>query len=343
MLEPITIATATAATAKVGGAAAEGTATAGAVAAGTEVAGGLAVSGESAGVGTVGKTTEAFVGMLKADVSSVAEGMLERARASGAGLVEAMGKGTSMELGRFTVGRGAETAISDLKGFDPTKWVDWKPALGQHVGPQMVAERFRPLRDPDNLESYARNLGQRNPGFGRELERRAQQLREARTPAERDAALQHVRKSTAGKLGEAIAIEGFNPFFEKLEVQRRVETPNGTTFVDGQFTGAKSPLVLGRGHSVSKGGNLAIEVKTGQPAYLEREVRHITERQVQGHLASGNRSLVVMSHDVSGMEGERAVRGTVGEAGSYVMALLPEKKAMDEALMRVLRDRTERA
>lgn len=96
-----------------------------------------------------------------------------------------------------------------------------------------------------------RSLGQRDASFGREMDRRTQQLREARTPADRDAALQQVRRSTAGKLGESIATDGFKPFFEKLEVQRRVETPNGTTFVDGRLTGAKNPLVLGRGHGVS--------------------------------------------------------------------------------------------
>ncbi len=342
MPEPITMVT-VAAVSEAGTAVAEGTAAAGVAAGGNEVAGGLAAIGETAGVGSIGKSAEAFVYTLKADAPAVAETMLGRAQASGAELTTAMGKGTGMEVGRVPLGRGAETATSGAQGFDPARWLDWKLTPGERIGPQAVAERFRPLREGGNLESYVRNLCQRDAGFRHEMDRRMQQLREARTPADRDAAIQQVRKSTAGKLGESITTDGFRPFFETFEVQRRVETLNGTTFVDCRLTGAKNPLVLGRGHAVSEGGNLAIEVKTGQPAYLESEIQHIAERQVQGHLGLGDRSIVVVSRDVYAMEGERAARDTVDEAGSRVMALLPEKRVMDEALVCVLRERIERA
>lgn len=122
MPEPITMATVAAAS-EAGAAAAEGTAAAGAAAGGTEVAGALGAGGEAAGAGAAAKSTEAFVGTLKADAPAVAETMLGRAQASGAELANAMGKGTGMEVGRATLARGAETATSGAQGFDPREVV----------------------------------------------------------------------------------------------------------------------------------------------------------------------------------------------------------------------------
>jgi hypothetical protein len=290
----------------------------------------------------VGGTTEAFVETLKVEASAVGEAMLNRADASGSALSEALGKPATLEVARAGIGRARET-LPSAPGFDAKRWADWQPAGGELIRPQSIAERFRPLRDPGNLESYAKHLEQRDSRFRQELERRSQQFREAKSPAERDAALQQLRRSTAGQLAESIATDGLKPFFEKLELQRRVETPNGTTVIDGRFTGARNPMVFGRGCGVSEGGSLSVEVKTGQPTYLEGEVRHISGRQVQGHLASGDRSLVLVSRDVYSIADQRAARDTVADAGSHVMALLPEKRVMDEALVRLLRDRMERA
>ncbi|MHB1955689.1 MAG: hypothetical protein ACYCOU_18285, partial [Sulfobacillus sp.] len=121
------------------------------------------------------------------------------------------------------------------------------------------------------------------------------------------------------------------------------ETANGATYIDVRFEGARNPLVFGRGHAVARGGNLSVEVKTGQPAYLTSETRHIAERQVQGHLVEGDKSLVVVSRDVYRVADERATRDAMSQAGSYCMALLPEKRVMDEALLRVVRERIEGA
>ena len=101
-------------------------------------------------------------------------------------------------------------------------------------------------------------------------------------------------------------------------------------------------MVLGRGLGVPEGGNLSIEVKTGQPGNLAREIPHITDKQVQGHLQIGDQSLVVMSRDVYGMATERAARDAVGAAGSRIMALLPEKATMDQVLRRVIGERAGR-
>ncbi len=335
MPEPITMATVAEAAALAG----KGAATSAGGVSTAEVGSALAAAGELPG-SAAGGTTEAFVGALHLNPPAVGEAVLGRADASGATLSEALGK-SGADLGSMTK-NGVE--VSQGPGaFDASQWTNWRPESGERVMPQSIAERFRPLREPSNLEAYTRHLERRDSSFAQELTRREQQLRNARSPAELDAAIQQLRKSTAGKLGEAIATDGLKPYFDGLEVQRRVETSNGTTIIDGRFTGARNPIAFGRGHGVPEGGSLSVEVKTGQPMYLEREVRHITERQVQGHLASGDQSLVVVSRDVYAMTGERTARDTVADAGSRVMALLPEKRALDECLLRILRERLERA
>jgi len=306
MPERITMAT-VAAVAEAAISAGEGAAASVGAAGTAEVGNHLAAIGEAARTVSVGGTNEEFVAILKIDLPAIGREMLTRAEASG-------------------------------PAFDAGRWTDWRPASGERIGPQSIAERFRPLRDAGNLESYAKHMEQRDSGFRQELARRSQQHLEG-TPASRDAAFLQLRRSTAGKLGESIATDGLKPFFDKLELQRRAETPNGTTFVDVRFTGARNPMVFGRGCGVSEGGSLSVEVKMGQPTYLEREVRHISERQVQGHLASGDTSIVLVSRDVYAMSGQGAARDTIAKAGSHVMALLPEKQVMDEALRRVLHDR----
>jgi hypothetical protein len=340
MPELITMTTAVAAV-EVGGAAAEGATVMQGVAGTAEIGSQLATMGDAASVTSVGGTTEAFAGALRMDPLGAGETALSRAEVTGPKLSEALNGSATPELGRAGATGRLETQ-SNAAEFDPGRWSEWQPTAGERIGPESIAERFRPLRDPANLDAYVKHLEQRDGLFRQEIDRRTQQFRDASTPAERDAALQQLRRGTAGKLGESIANDGLKPLFEAFELQRRVETPNGTTVVDGRFTGARNPIVFGRGSFVPEGGNLSVEVKTGQPSYLEREVRHISERQVPGHLAIGDQSLVLVSRDVYAMAGERAARDTVSEAGSHVMALLPEKRLMDESLVRLVQDRIQR-
>lgn len=336
MPEPFTMATVATLT-EAGVAAKEGIAATSTAVSTAEVSGQIGPL-DSVFLGTTEVSTESFVGSLELDSARIGDAVLSRAETSGAALSEALGtvgKELPKSLNALADTTGGKTA------FDAARWSEWSPQAGEVVTPSSIAERFRPLRDLSNLESYARNLEQRDPSFAKELTRRQEQLQAATSPAERDTALQQLRKSTAGKLGESIAIDGLKPYFNGLELQQRVETANGTTFIDGRFTNARCPIIFGRGHGVAEGGTLSVEVKTGQPVYLEREVNHIADRQVQGHLAAGDKSLVLVSRDVYAMTGERAARDTVAEAGSHVMALLPEKRVMDEVLLRILRERVE--
>ena len=365
MPEPFTIAATTVVAAEVAGAtattaavgAAE-TATAAALAEGTALiattaAGELAAASEAlaaaevaGGLGAAGGTTEALIGALEIEAGSIGSGVLAHAETSGGILAQELGTGAA-ELGIQEVGAGvAEVAspAADLASgapFDAAACSEARVSEGV-VKPDMVADRFRPLREPANLESYVQHLEARDPAFAGEMSRRVEQVRAAEGPADLDAAMQQIRKSTAGQLGESVAVDGFRPYFNGIEVQSRVELQSGTTIIDGRLMEARQPVVLGRGLGVPEGGNLSIEVKTGQPGYLAREIPHIADKQVQGHLQVGDQSLVVMSRDVYGVATERAARDAVGAAGSRIMALLPEKATIDQALIRVIGERAGR-
>lgn len=291
-----------------------------------EAAESMALIGGETAQTAVGGTTESFVGSLGLDPAGVGEMVLNRA-----------------EVSAGTLGN----PYSQQAPFDAAQWETWRPPADERIGPESIADRGRPLRDGPNLSAnldvYIRHVEQRDPQFAQELSRRVEQFLEAKTPADNDKALQQLKRSTSGQLGEKISIDSLKPFFECFETQRRVETANGSTYIDVRFRDARGPVVFGRGHTVAQGGNLSVEVKTGQPAYLGRETRHIAERQVPGHLAEGDKSLVVVSGDVHGMAYERATRDAVSQAGSYCMALLPEKRVMDEALLRVVRERIQGA
>lgn len=339
MPEPITMAT-VAAVAEAGAAAGEGAAAAAGAAGTAEVGGHLAAVGEAARTASVGGTTEAFVGTLKMDAPAVGEMMLSRAESSGPALSEAL-NGAGTELPR--VAKPLVEAGQGAGVFDAARWSEWRPPTGDVVNPSQIAERFRPLRDAPNLEAYVRNLEQRDGRFAQELARRQEQFGQAKTPAELDGALNTLSKSTAGKLGEAIAKDGWAPFFDKVEVQNVVTTDNGVTKVDLRLVGARQPMILGRGLSVEKGGNLSIEVKVGKPESLVNQLRHAANLQVLGHRALGDKSLVMVSQDVYAMVAERSARDAVAGSGSRVVALAPEKRMLDESLLRILRDRMEKA
>lgn len=345
MVEPVSITIAATAAAEVAGgtvaiAAAE-TATVGAVAEGGAIcaaaAGELAAASETlamaegAGLaGAGGVLGETAIGLLEVDAAAIAEGVLAHAEVGGA---TAAG-----ELAG--AGEGLTTTIADVEMFDPAGWVEHSATEGI-VRPDAIAERFRPLQDGGNLQAYARHLEARDPSFAAEVGRRADQLRNAKVegPADLDAALSQVRKSTSSRLSESITKEGFTPYFEAHGAQQRVEMANGSSVMDVHLTGARQPIILGRGAAVQKGGSLGIEVKAGQPAYLSRELSHLTETQIPGHLEVADTSLVVMSRDVYGVTKEGALRAAVGDAGSKILAVLPEKTTIDQVVMALVRER----
>jgi hypothetical protein len=365
MPDPISIAAATAVTAEVAGAtaataamSATETAAAATLAEGMSLGSAAAVSELAAanealaaaeltgGITAVGGPPEALLGALEIEPGSIGANVLAHAETSGGVLAQELSAGAS-ELSIQEVGTGvaevASTPVDMASGapFDAAAWTEARVTEGV-VKPDVVADRFRPLRDPANLENYIQHLDARDPAFAAEMGRRVDQVRTVKGPADLDAALQQIRKSTTGQLGESMAIDGFRPYFKGVEVQSRVELPTGTTIIDGRLLEARQPVVLGRGLGVPEGGNLALEVKTGQPRYLAREIPHIANKQVQGHLQVGDQSLVVMSRDVHSLTTERSARDAVGAAGSRIMALLPKKETMDQALMRVIGERAGR-
>lgn len=332
MLDPITMATVS--TLTEAGVAAGAEAAASSTALTVAEVGGVLEAADGVVVGAEVGSTEAFVESLDFDAAEFGKEVLSRAESTGARLSEELAN-AGAELPQV-----AKPAIEVRPGstaFDAARWSEWLPPAGERVMPGDIAQRFGPLHNSSNLESYARSLAQRDAGFAKELARRQEQFQSAKLPAERDAALQQLRRSTAGSLGEAVAKDGLAPFFKKVETQNQVVTWTGVTKVDLRLVGAKEPMILGHTRGVGKGSSLGVEVKVGADSSLVSQLRHAANLQVQGHQALGDKSLVMVSRDIHSMDAERAARDTLAEAGSYVMALLPEKRTIDEVLLTLVR------
>jgi hypothetical protein len=98
------------------------------------------------------------------------------------------------------------------------------------------------------------------------------------------------------------------------------------------------PVVLGRGtgRSAAVGASIALEVKCGQAAYLQREKEHL-RTQTQGHRGA-DASLTICSRDVKdlGHQEEEELRAALRGAGSALVGMLPRKEEIDRACWQVV-------
>ena len=327
---PLIIASAAATETATAAALAEGTSAA-AVGAGTELASAhkvLAATEVGSGLDAAGGSTQALVEALEIDTEAIARGVLDNAEAAGARLESELNNVTG-KLPRW----GTEN-FAAAQTFEPGSAVEAE-STGDVVFPNSIVESFRWLQD--HLENAIPVLEQRDPGFREELSRRVEQLKDAKGPADRDKTLQRIRISSAGRLGESIVKDQFQPYFNAVDTQRLVEMPGGAgTKIDLLFIDAKQPMVLNPGVGVPEAGNLAVEVKTGQPGYIDSETQHMV-KQSEGHQEVGATSLVVTCRGSA--DPDAYVREAINATGSRIMALLPDKGTMDEVLMRIVGER----
>ena len=161
----------------------------------------------------------------------------------------------------------------------------------------------------------------------------------AETDRDRDTARKQLRTNLAGKLGETIAKDAMGPFSNGVETHKPVHGPNGLTYIDIRTTGARGPIILGREQGIAQGGNLSVEVKVGEPDYIRRQLLgHVPDVQVEGHLALGDKSLVLVPADMRDVCSENELRQSVRESGSYVMAVLPSKEMINRVLETLLKE-----
>ena len=190
------------------------------------------------------------------------------------------------------------------------------------VKPQEIIERMNPPEDIqlgllENLYRTDPHFHDRVDSYRRKIGEGGKQEEYVRTQS---------RRNMAGGLGEYIIRDGMAPFAETVETQTRQDLKDGRyTKIDIVLNNLKRPMVFGRGEGMAamKGGNVAIEVKSGHEDYLKAQEEHILT-QVEGH-ADYELSLVLFSRDIKDMSGESAYRDEIKEAGSKPLGMLPRK------------------
>lgn len=204
------------------------------------------------------------------------------------------------------------------------KYIQWMRYVTQSevVKPQEIIERMNPPEDIqlgllENLYRTDPHFHDRVDSYRRKLGEGGKQEEYVRTQS---------RRNMAGGLGEYIIRDGMAPFAETVETQTRQDLKDGRyTKIDIVLNNLKRPMVFGRGEGMAamKGGNVAIEVKSGHEDYLKAQEEHILT-QVEGH-ADYELSLVLFSRDIKDMSGESAYRDEIKEAGSKPLGMLPRK------------------
>lgn len=157
-------------------------------------------------------------------------------------------------------------------------------------------------------------------------------LRMMEKPDKREKARIKSRKNMAGRLGEAMIRDGLSPFANEVNVQVHCNLTDGRyTKIDMAMENLRLPMVFGRGEGMGarEGGNVAIEVKTGQTAYLKAQKEHIAT-QVSAHKAY-DVSLVICTRDIHDMNcnQEKNLRDDVRDADSRLLGMLPHKARID--------------
>lgn len=141
-----------------------------------------------------------------------------------------------------------------------------------------------------------------------------------------------IKKNIVGRLSEELVIRCFAPMGGKIETQARYYLEDGSyTKADMILYDLKEPLILGKGSGMGTqvGGNLGIEVKTGDKNYIFAQLNHM-EKQAKGH-SKCDISCTVCSRDITDLppEKEKLLRDKLREAGSPMMGMLPYKAQLD--------------
>lgn len=212
------------------------------------------------------------------------------------------------------------------------EWLHWEPEEKRPVRPDQVHDRLNVSESVQG--AVLAYLYATDPGFRAAVDRLRRQLE---VPGREAAVELQVRKNVAGRLCEELVIRAFAPLGEEIRTQEnRTLEDGGFTKIDMTLYGLKVPLILGRGRQMGarEGGSLAIEVKSGEAAYLRRELDHMC-RQAEGHQGH-SASCVVCTRDIRDLPPgqEQALREALRQAGSPILGMLPRKEELDRSCIR---------
>ena len=211
-------------------------------------------------------------------------------------------------------------------------WLKWEPKKNTPVTPAELNARLN--LSAEQQRYFIEYLADRDPVFRTKIAEYRRELEASNGPVERHAVQLKTRRHLSGLCSEKTVEYALGPLAEHVNTQSR------TTFDSGKFTKTdlviedlKVPVILGRGEGMSApvGGSIAIEVKSGQSAYLYSQRDHMVF-QSGGH-QNASSSLTVCSRDIKDLspEQEETLRAALREAGSPLVGMLPKKDEVDQA------------
>lgn len=207
------------------------------------------------------------------------------------------------------------------------EWEKWEPKENEPTKPQDVRERINVSTSVVN--AILHYLYATDNRFRVSIDNLRMQLS---IPGNENSVETKIKKNVTGRLCEEIVIRTFGPMGESIETQGRFYLPDGSyTKADMILHGLKSPLILGRGEGMGarEGGDLGIEVKSGNKEYIYSQMEHM-EKQAQGHKMC-DVSCTICTRDIKDLSAEREVelRKRMKEAGSPILGMLPKKLELD--------------
>ena len=192
-----------------------------------------------------------------------------------------------------------------------------------------LAKEMLSVRGIDNMRKQYANLDKELNGIQKEFEN-------AKSPAERMAALNKIEQ-TKGRAMEDVIKETLKGKFDSIgEKQISVETKEGRTKPDLILNSAKESFTIGDTH-VKKGEKLGAEIKCGSAEYMTRETKHISD-QVLGH---PDNSVVILTNEYNDMStsAKNNLIRNLKERNSSVCALEISSSQVKKALLENIMNR----
>ena len=214
-------------------------------------------------------------------------------------------------------------------------WLDWKPAQGRPVTPDVLRNRMNVSNDQQRLlQEY---LYDRDPSYRNLVDKYRGDWTAAKGDVERNITNRNARIHLCGSYAEHLASHALAPLGGNIETQGRtlVGDEGRYTKTDLIVTDLRVPVVLGRGVGMGApvGGSMAFEVKCGKADYLFREMDHMMF-QAEGH-KQADAHCTLCSRDIHDLppEKEKELRDALRTAGSPLVGMLPMKNDIDQSCL----------
>jgi hypothetical protein len=210
-------------------------------------------------------------------------------------------------------------------------WLYWQPSVNQPVMPRVIHDRLN--LSPSQQGILIQYLSETDIGFRSKIAGYRARLDAANGQVERDMVYTQMKKSLSGEYAEKMVEYALGPLGKDAQVHVEYVLKDGKkTFTDIIISNLKEPVIIGKGLSVPKGGSIAIEIKTGHKKYLKSEREHMV-RQAAGH-ADADAAVVLCSRNIRDLlpEDQAELRVAVKAANSRILAMLPQKDDIDQAL-----------